>query len=98
MPRTGTARLARAAQEDAGSRARVLAAVQSHHALVDRGEVTVGPLDQSRCAARQVGDELGTVQLQPVEVDDVHVALETGTKRTAIVEPEQRGGGGRDLL
>ena len=64
----------------------------------DRGPIALGRLQQAGPTGRQVGDQPGLPQGQPVEVDHVEIGPQTGGDPAPIVEVEQGRGVGRHLL
>src|SRR5207245_2508172 len=80
------------ADEAAGLGAGVLVVLEDRAAGDEGRRVALGPLHQALAAGRQVVDDLGGMEPQAVEVDQVHVGALAGLEPAAVVEAEEVGG------
>src|SRR4051794_9679505 len=76
----------------------VLAAFHRDLAGVDRRLIALGPLDETRRAAWEIRHELWAMELQAIEVDDVHVGLHAWREDTSITQSEQCRCRARELV
>src|SRR5580658_6921579 len=66
--------------------------------LEDRGPgdegraVAVDPLHEAAAAGRQIVDDLGLVEAQPVKIDNVEVGAQAGLQPSPIMEAKEIGG------
>ena len=70
----------------------MLAALENRRAGDDCRLVAFYVLHETPAIGRHVMDDLGLVQPQPVEVDQVHVGAQSRRKPAAVGEPEEVGG------
>src|SRR5882672_2700468 len=75
--------------ELSGSSSGLFALLEDGHARADRHVVTVDMLNETPPAGRQIEDHLRGMQVQPIEVDDVHIGLQAGLEPAAVVEAEE---------
>src|SRR5437660_8441982 len=66
-----------------------LALLEDGRARRNRHVVAVDMLDQAASAGRQVEDHLWGMQVQPVEVDDVHIRLQARLQPATVAEAEE---------
>src|SRR5438445_11035611 len=85
-------RLPAAAHEPSGFGAGVLAALEDGGAGDQSRLITFGSLYEALAAGGEVVDDLGRVQAQAVEIDQVDVGALPGLQASAVVEAEEIGG------
>src|SRR5438128_468687 len=85
-------RLPAAAHEPSGTGTGVLAALEDGGAGDQRRLIAFGSLYQALAAGGEVVDDLGRVQAQAVEIDQVDVGALPGLQAFAVVEAEEIGG------
>jgi len=81
-----------AAHEATRFGANVLAALENRDARDQGRRVALGPLHQTLAARREVVHDLGRVQAQPFEVDQVDVGALAGLEPAAVAEAKEIGG------
>ncbi len=97
MPRKRLALAARSHQA-AGAGACIFTVLEDRGSGNERRAIAVDALNEAATTGGQVMDDLGLVQAQPVEVDDVDVGAKAGLEPAAIVEAEEiRGFAGLHL-
>src|SRR6202022_312720 len=90
--RIGQGRLPTAAHEPSGFGTGVLAALEDGGAGDPGRLVAFGSLYEALTAGGEVVDDLGRVQAQAVEIDQVDVGALPGLQPSAVVEAEEIGG------
>ena len=88
----------RAAHQLAVERAGGHAFAEGHSARDDARRIAVRVLDEAFAARRQVVDDMGRIELQVVEVDDIDVGLHAGRKDAAIEHIDEFGVAARETM
>ena len=70
-------------------RAGMLASLENGNACHDRCLISIDPLHETSAASRHVVHQLWLVQMQTVEVDDIHVGAKARHEPTAIRQTEE---------
>src|ERR1700676_4048307 len=81
--------IAAGAHESAGHRTGVLAALEYRSSGDERGLVALDTLHEAATAGRHVVDQLGLVEPQAIEVDQVYVRAQSRREPAAVGEAEE---------
>ena len=84
--------VAAGAHESAGHRAGVLAALEYRSTGDKSGLVALDTLHEAATAGRHVVDQLGLVEPQAIEIDQVYVGAQSGREPTAVREAKEVSG------
>src|SRR5262249_54481372 len=77
------------AHEAAGHRAGMLAPLEGRRAGQERGDVAVDPLHEAAATGGKIVDEFRLVEVQALEIDQVHIGAQPRRESTAVLQAEE---------